>query len=123
MTLQRIAGVALVVVVGCGFSSARLDEAKGYVRQSLEHWQSGGKPDELASRTPPIEFHEAMWNSGEKLVKFDIGAASYTDRDNVVRCETRLTVRNRKGKERTETVVFDVMSQPPNVKIVNNPMP
>jgi hypothetical protein len=120
---RRIVGIAMALVSGCGYSSAELDNAKGYVQQALEHWQQGGKPAELASRTPPIEFHEALWNSGEKLVKFDIGAVRYVSKDQVVRCETRLTVRNRKGKERTETVMFDVVSMVPNVKVVNNPMP
>jgi hypothetical protein len=115
-------GVALVFLAGCGFPSARLDEAKGYVQQALEVWKNGGKPDELNSLTPPIEFHEAMWNAGEKLVNFELGDVRYIDKTKVVRCETRLTIRNRKGKERTEAVVYDVTLGSP-VKIVNNPMP
>lgn len=123
MNARRVVGVGLVFLAGCSSSAARLDEARGYVQQALELWQKGGKPGELASRTPPIEFHEAMWNAGDKLVQFDIGAVRYVARDNVVRCETRLTVRGRKGKERTEAAVFDVVSLAPTVKIVNNPMP
>jgi len=123
MSTQRVIAFALVVLAGCSFSSAKVDEAKGYVQQALELWQKGGKSDELKSRTPPIEFHETMWNAGEKLVNFDIGAVQYIARDNLVRCETRLTVRSPKGKQHTESVVFDVLSLAPNVKIVNNPMP
>lgn len=120
---RAIIGIALLLIAGCRFSAPKLDEAKGYVQQALELWHKGGKPDELASRMPPIEFHEAMWNAGEKLVKYEIGAANYVGKDHVVRCETRLTVRSRKGKERTESVVFEIVSFAPNVKIVNNPMP
>jgi hypothetical protein len=123
MNARSVIGLALVLLAGCSFQAAKIDEAKGYVQQALELWQKGGKPDELKSRTPPIEFHEAKWNAGEKLVNFDIGAVQFISRDNVVRCETRLTVRSPKGKERTESVVFDVVSLAPNVKIVNNPMP
>lgn len=123
MNPRWVVGFALVLLAGCGPSAAKLNEAKDYVQQALELWQKGGKPDELASRTPPIEFHEAMWNAGEKLVKYDLGAVRYITRDNVFRCGTRLTVRDRKGKERMESVVFDVLSLAPNVKIVNNPMP
>ena len=115
-------GVALLLVAGCGFPTAKLDEAKGYVQQALEVWQKGGKPDELKSLPQPVEFHEAMWNSREKLVHFEMGAARHMDAAKVVRCETRLTVRNRKGKDRTETVLYDVTLGPP-VKVVNNPMP
>lgn len=117
-----VIGVALVFLAGCGFPTAKLDEAKGYVQQALEVWKNGGKPEELKSRTPPIEFHEVMWNAGEKLVNFEVGIVRYVDTDKVVRCETRLTVRNRRGKERTEAVIFDVSLTSP-VKIVNNPMP
>jgi hypothetical protein len=115
--------MALVVLAGCGPSAAKLDEAKGYVQQALDVWQRGGKADELSSRTPPIEFHEAMWKAGEKLISYDIGAVRHIPKENVVRCETRLTVRGRKGRDRTESVMFDVVSLAPTVKIVNNPMP
>jgi hypothetical protein len=63
-----------------------------------------------------------MWNAGEKLANFELGAARYVETAEVVRCEARLTVRNRRGKERTEAVVYDVTLGPP-VKVVNNPMP
>jgi hypothetical protein len=117
-------GVALVLVVGCGLPSAKVDEAKGHVQQALEVWKKGGKAEELKARPQPIEFHEAMWNAGDKLVNFELGTAHYIDSEKVVRCETRLTVRNRKskGKDRTETVHYDVTLEPA-VKIVNNPMP
>ena len=122
MGTRWVIGVALVSVAGCGFPAAKLDEARGHVQHALEVWQKGGKPDELKSLSPPVEFHEAIWNSGAKLVNYEVGAAHYMDNAEVVRCEARLTVRNRKGKDRTETVVYDVTLGPP-VKVVNNPMP
>lgn len=114
--------VPVVFVAGCGFPTAKLDEAKGQVQRALEVWQSGGKPDALAAQSPPVEFHEVLWKNGEKLVQFEMGAARYVDADAVVRCDVKLTVRNRAGKERTENVVYDVTLGPP-VKVVNNPMP
>ena len=122
MGTRWVIGVAVVLVAGCGAPAAKLDEARGHVQQALEVWKKGGKPDELKSLPRPIEFHEAMWNSREKLVNFELGAVRYVDTAKVVRCETRLTVRNRKGKDRTETVVYDVTLDAP-VKVVNNPMP
>jgi hypothetical protein len=122
MGTRWVIGVTLASVAGCGFPTAKLNEARGHVQHTLEVWQKGGKPDELKSLSPPVEFHEAMWNSGEKLVNFELGAVRYIDTTEVVRCEARLTVRNRKGKDRTETVVYDVTLGPP-VKVVNNPMP
>jgi hypothetical protein len=115
-------GVTLILVAGCGLSAARRDEARGHVQRALEVWQKGGKPDELKSHSPPVEFHEALWNSGEKLIQFELGDVRYVETAEVVRCNVRLTVRNRRGKERTETVVYDVTLGPP-VKVVNNPMP
>jgi hypothetical protein len=122
MGTRWVIGVTLAFVSGCGFPAARLDEAKGHVQQALEVWKQGGKPADLKSLPRPLEFHEAMWNSGEKLVHFELGAVRYLDTEKVVRCEARLTVRNRRGKDRTEAVVYDVTLGAP-VKIVNNPMP
>lgn len=122
MNARWLVAVMLVFLAGCRASTARLEEAKGHVRQALEVWKKGGNPDELKSLTPPVEFHEAKWNAGEKLLNFELGATRHIARDKVVRCETRLTLRNRKGKERTEGAVYDV-SLAPTVKIVENPMP
>ena len=122
MKTRWVTGAVLVVVAGCGFPAAKLDEAKGHVQRALDAWQAGGKPDAVTTLTPPVEFHEALWNAGEKLVSFEIGAAQYVDAAGVVRCPVKLTVKNRKGKERTENVVYDVTLGPP-VKVVNNPMP
>ena len=80
------------------------------------------EPADLKARPRPIEFHEAMWNAGETLLSFETGRASYHNRDRVIRCEARLTVRDRRGQEKTENVVYDVKLDSP-VKIMNNPMP
>lgn len=122
MNTRWLVGIALTFVTGCGFPAAKLDEAKGHVQTALEAWKAGGKPDELKSRTPALEFHEAMWNTGEKLVSFQVGTVRYIDSAQVVRCEAKLTVRKGKGKDRTENVSYDVTLGPP-VKVVNNPMP
>jgi hypothetical protein len=113
---------ALLFTVGCGFPQAKVDEAKAHVQVALNTWKAEGKPDELAGKTPPIEFHEGLWTAGDKLVSFEIGQTKYVDSAAVVRCEAKLTLRNKKGKERTETVNYDV-TLTPGVKIVNNPMP
>ena len=122
MNTRWVIGVALVLVAGCGFPTAKRDEARGHVQHALEVWQGGGKPDDLKSLSPPVEFHEALWNSGEKLVTFELGDVRYVEAVEVVRCEARLTLRNRRGKERTESVFYDVTLGSP-VKVVNNPMP
>jgi hypothetical protein len=113
-----VVAVPLAFVAGCGFPAAKVDEAKGHVKAALDKWQAGGKPDELK----PVEFNEAMWNAGEKLVSFEMGAAKYAEGAQAVRCEVTLTVRNKKGKERTENVTYDVTLGPP-LKVVNNVMP
>jgi hypothetical protein len=122
MNRTWLLGFALLFIIGCGFPAAKVDEAKGHVQTSLEVWKAGGKPEELASKTPPIEFNEALWTGGDKLVSFEMGKASYVDAAAVVRCEVKLKLRNKKGKERTEQVNYDV-TLTPAVKIVFNPMP
>ncbi len=118
-------GLCLFLVlgaVGCGMSQARLDEARARLQDSLEVWKKGGKPTELVSQAQPVEFYEQMWNSGEKLLDYEIARVTYQDRDKVFRCEVRLTVRTRKGKTKTENLIYDVYQGTPT-KIVNNPMP
>ena len=122
MNTRWVIGVALACVAGCGFPAAKVDEANGHVQRALEVWKSGGKAEELKAQTPSVEFHEAMWNAGEKLTSFEVGTAQYIDAARAVRCPVTLTVRNRKGKERTANVVYDVTLGPP-VKVVFNPMP
>lgn len=122
MDRRWLIAIPLVFVAGCGFPGAKVEEAKGHVKAALEKWQAGGKPDDLKAQATPVEFHEAMWNAGEKLVSFEMGAVRYVDTVQAVRCEVKLTVRNKKGKERTENVTYDVTPGPP-VKVVNNPMP
>ena len=113
---------ALVFAAGCGFPAAKLDEARGHVGHALEVWQAGGKPGDLAAGTPPVAFHEAMWNAGDKLIAYELEPAGYVEAEGVVRCPARLTVRGRNGKDRAEAAVYDVTLGPP-VKVVNNPMP
>jgi len=123
MTVQRIICAALALTaVGCGVSQARLDEAESLVREGLETWKKGGKPADLMALARPVEFHEAMWNAGETLLSYETARAAYHDRAKVIRCEARLTVRNRRGKQKTESVAYDVDLGPP-AKVINNPMP
>ena len=122
MARRCVVGAALLIITGCGFPAAKLDEAKGHVRGALEVWQKGGKPEDLMSAAPPVEFHEAMWKAGEKLTAFEMGEVKYVDSAQVVRCDVKLTVRGRNGRDRTENVVYDVTLGPP-VKVLNNPMP
>jgi len=118
MDRRWLVAIPLVFLAGCGFPAAKVDEAKGHVKAALDKWQAGGKPDELK----PVEFNEALWTAGEKLVSFEMGTAKYVESAAAVRCEVKLTLRNKKGKERTEGVTYDVTLGPP-VKVINNPMP
>src|SRR5262245_61611683 len=122
MPVQRIICAALALTTaGCGVSQSRLDEAEALVREGLEAWKKGDKPADLRALARPVEFHEAMWNAGETLLSYETARAAYHDRAKVIRCEARLKVRNRRGKQKTETVVYDVDPGPP-AKVVNNPM-
>lgn len=122
--LVGLVGLGLASVAGCGgISAAKVDEAKGHVRKGLEAWKAGGKPDDLKTSSPAVEFNEQLWIAGEKLVNFELtGTARYVDAVQAVRVEAKLTLRGKKGKDRTETVTYDVTLGPP-VKVVNNPMP
>lgn len=122
MGMRCVVGVALLVVAGCGFPAAKVNEAKRHVQSGLEVWQKGGKPGDLMAASPPVEFHEALWKAGEKLTAFEMGEVRYVESAQAVRCDVKLTVRGRNGRDRTENAVYDVTLGPP-VKVMNNPMP
>ena len=104
MNTRWVVGVTLAFAAGCGFPAAKVDEAKGHVKTALDKWQAGGKPDELKAQTPPVEFNEVLWNAGEKLVSFEMGAANYVESAAAVRCEVKLTLRNKKKSYRFITL-------------------
>jgi hypothetical protein len=123
MSVPRIICAALVLgAAGCGVSQAKLDEAKSSVQEGLEVWKKGGKPADLTALPRPIEFHEGLWRAGARLLSYEMGRATYHDREKVIRCEARLTVREPGGRQKTESVVYDVKLESP-VKVINNPMP
>lgn len=113
----------LIFAAGCGgFSAGQKDEAKGYVQMALDKWKAGGSPDDLKAQATPIEFYEAWWTDGQKLVSYEIGEVTADNAEQVVRVNVSLTVQKGKAKPRTETAYYDVSFGPP-VKVVNNPMP
>jgi hypothetical protein len=122
MIVPRIICAALLLCAGCGVSRAKLDEARSSVQEGLEAWKKGGKPADLMALARPIEFHEGLWSAGAKLLSYEMGQAAYHDREKVIRCEARLTVREPSGRQKTESVIYDVKLESP-VKVINNPMP
>jgi hypothetical protein len=123
MLVPRVLCATLLLgAIGCGASQAQLDEAKSFVQEGLEVWKKGGKPADLAALAKPIEFHDGVWSAGATLLNYEMGQATYHRGEKVIRCEARVTVRERTGRQKTETVVYDVKLESP-VKVINNPMP
>jgi hypothetical protein len=123
MIVPRIICAALLVgAVGCGASRAQLDEAKSSVQEGLEAWKKGGKPADLAALAKPVEFHDGLWSAGATLLNYEMGQVTYHRGEKVIRCEARVLVRERNGRQKTESVVYDVKLGSP-VKVINNPMP
>ena len=126
IVVRNLSGIAVLLfslaAVGCGVSQAQLDKAKSLVEQGLEEWKKGGSPGNLKALPVPIEFYETAWSGSEALTSYEVKPATYHAPEKVIRCAAKLVLRNKRGKDRTENVVYDVILGPP-AKINNNPMP
>lgn len=113
-----------LLVVGCGFPQAKLDEARGHVDLALSAWKKGDKPDSLQSLPQPITFGDTLWSKGYLLTDYEIQKTHYHDQEQMIRCDVMLSLKTPgpKVKELKEPVVFNVTLGPP-IKIEVNPMP
>lgn len=88
MFLSRIGSLFTLLLlaslfVGCGqtaddfpLDQARADEA---LKQFLEHWKSGGKPDGLEAVRPGLVVGDIDWESGAVLKSYQIAPEGFSD--------------------------------------------
>jgi hypothetical protein len=106
---------SLIIWSGCGAggSAEQADPAKAQeaLHAVLDAWKSGGKPEELEKRTPPIHVKDLDWVGGFRLVGYKADAAGkpagYDMTYPVV-----LELESPKGKSVTKNAVYTVTTRP-----------
>ena|SRR5215207_2468891 len=73
-------------------------------------WKQGEKHGELAQRQPPIYFTEPEWQSGKKLLKYELGPVTLSGRQG--RCSVKLTLQDGAGKVAERTVGYQIDTTP-----------
>jgi hypothetical protein len=105
----------LMALSGCGSegSAHQADptRAQNTLHAALDAWKSGGKPEELEKRTPPIHVKDLDWAGGFKLVGYQSGAegklVGYDMNYSVV-----LELESPDGKSVKKNAVYTVTTEP-----------
>jgi hypothetical protein len=99
---------------GCG--KTPLDEpvepvkATEVLNTAFGAWKQGEKYGELAQRQPPIYFNEPEWESGKKLVNYELGPVTLSGRQG--RCSVKLTLQDSTGKVTERTIGYQIDTTP-----------
>ena len=97
--------------IGCGDSEEDLEVARQSVVAALEAWKQGETPDQLQTRTPPIEFHDDDWQNDAKLHDYKVKKV-YRDTDGRPRCVVVLSVERRGGKVVSVQLTYQANTDP-----------
>jgi hypothetical protein len=91
------------------------EAARETLQAALESWKHGDKVDALQSADPPIYVIDMEWQSGAKLIGYELLSAG-EEKDAHLFCPVRLTVHDGGGKE-VKTKVTYIISTAPNLTV------
>lgn len=106
--------LALVLSVGCGPRKAapvNVERAREAMKQALDAWKAGSKPDDMPKQSPAITVQDFDWMAGSRLVDYklvDDGKAE----DANLRIQVKLTMQDARGKSVQKTVAYVVGTDP-----------
>lgn len=116
----RWVGVAsllmIVPLVGCGFRPKVADPvdpdvAQRTLREALDAWVSGAKPDELRQKTPQIVVQDFDWSAGNRLVSYEVKGVGSPQDANLF-CEVKLVLEDSSRKRSERLVTYCVGTDP-----------
>lgn len=110
-----LAAAPLLGVAGCGGSAppaqnAELASELDVLKEGLEAWKNGGTPAALESGAKPLQFTDADWKAGTKLLEYRIVKAGGEDDGEMV-CTVGLKL-DARGKSVDKTVTYRVTLTP-----------
>lgn len=103
----------VAVLSGC---SKPLDEpvdpnkATEVLNTAFGAWKQGESYGELAKRQPPIYFNEPEWESGKKLLKYELGPVTLSGRQG--RCSVKLSLQDSAGKLTERAIGYQIDTMP-----------
>lgn len=110
-----LAGLAaLLSAAGCGgprYSPTNPGLGRDALQAALQHWQGGGKPQELAQRQPSIVMGDEDWEAGKRLVQFTVLQGERDDGANL-HIPVRLVLSDDQGAESALVVTYIVGTSP-----------
>jgi hypothetical protein len=117
--------LVIALVVGCcglfaGCNSTtnapvNASKAREHLRTALDSWKAGEPATALRNRAPPIYVIDTEWQSGAMLTEYQI-VGDGEEKDAVLFCKVKLTVRDTNGKDQLREVTF-IVSTSPNVTV------
>ncbi len=102
--------------VGCGPQAGNprpLDRtlAMDSMKLFLETWRDQGSPDSLKDRSPSVVVNDADWDSGNKLLAFEIPTSGDDDGSNLY-LDVKLTLKDETGEQRDKTIRYVIGTKP-----------
>ena len=85
-------------------------EARAALQAALDTWKRGEALATLQERTPPIQFADLQWESGARLLKYEIAAAE--QRGLGMRITVKMSLEAKGGQRRDTTTVYTAETQP-----------
>lgn len=98
-------------LAGCSSKSADPATAKDCLVQTLDSWKAGESPNQLKSRSPSITVGDPDWESGSKLLTYEIMGEETSDGRNM-HLQAHLTLQSPQGEAVQQTVSFVVGTHP-----------
>jgi hypothetical protein len=110
-----LALVAAFTFGGCGDAPkaprVNSEAARAALQTALEAWKSGQTPAALKSGSPAITAQDMDWESGQKLLSFQVLSPGQDDDANL-RIPVELTLEEQGGKEKRKKVSYVVSTSP-----------
>jgi hypothetical protein len=107
--------LAALPLVGCGgqrhAAPVNPEQARESLRTVLESWKKGEGPDQLRQGVPSITVQDIDWQTGYKLLDYQIiGDGKYDDAN--LRCPVKLTLKDPQGHQVQKQVTYMVGTNP-----------
>jgi hypothetical protein len=105
--------LSLVPSAGCGRSGVKPAEApiaRQALRETLDTWQKGGRPEELLARSPAIRVRDPEWRAGHRLLGYQVEREDPFAAE--LRCQVVLTVEAPDKKTVQKKAVYAIGTSP-----------
>lgn len=87
------------------------DVAQRTLREALDAWVSGAKPDELRQKTPEVVVQDSDWSAGNRLVSYEVKGVGSPQDANLF-CEVKLVLEDPSRKRSERLVTYCVGTDP-----------